>query len=43
MHWTVLEFYGSSGVVNIAHVGVPENRGEGTAGLEELARSFRFE
>src|SRR4029450_13270111 len=43
MHWTVLEFYGSSGVVNVAHVGIPEDSGEGIAGLEVLARSFRFE
>jgi hypothetical protein len=27
MHWTVLEFYGSSGVVNVAHVGIPEDSG----------------
>jgi hypothetical protein len=43
MHWTVLEFYGSSGVVTVAHVGIPEDSGEGIAGLEVLARSFRFE
>jgi hypothetical protein len=43
MHWTVLEFYGSSGVVNVAHVGIPEDSGEGIAGLEVLANSFRFE
>ena len=42
MHWTVLEFYGSSGVVTVAHVGIPEDRAEGIAGLEVLARSFRF-
>jgi hypothetical protein len=43
MHWTVLEFYSSSGVVTVAHVGIPEDSGEGIAGLEVLARSFRFE
>ena len=43
MHWTVLEFYGSSGVVTVAHVGIPEDREEGIAGLDQLARSFRFE
>jgi hypothetical protein len=43
MHWTVLEFYGSSGVVTVTHVGIPEDREEGLAGLEMLARSFRFE
>ena len=42
MHWTVLEFYGSSGVVTVAHVGIPEDREEGIAGLEVLGRSFRF-
>ncbi len=42
MHWTVLEFYGSSGVVTVAYVGIPEDREEGLAGLEVLARSFRF-
>jgi len=43
MHWTVLEFYSSSGVVTVAHVGIPEVRGEGIACLEALAYSFRFE
>jgi hypothetical protein len=43
MHWTVLEFYGSSGVVTVAHVGIPEDRNEGIAGLEEIARWFRFD
>ena len=43
MHWAVLEFYGSSGVVTVARVGIPENREEGIDGLEVLARSFRFE
>ena len=42
MHWTVLEFYGSSGVVTVAHIGIPEDREEGIAGREVLARSFRF-
>lgn len=42
IHWTVLEFYGSSGVVTVAHMGIPENRDEGIPGLEVLARSFRF-
>jgi hypothetical protein len=43
MHWTVLEFYGSAGVVTVAHVGIPEDRDEGIAGLEAIARWFRFE
>jgi hypothetical protein len=42
MHWTILEFYGSSGVVTVAYVGIPEDREEGLAGLEVLARTFRF-
>ena len=42
MHWTVLGFYGSSGMVTVAHVGVPEDREEGIAGLEVIAQSFRF-
>jgi hypothetical protein len=42
IHWTVLEFYSSSGVVTAAHMGIPENRDEGIAGLEVLARSLRF-
>jgi hypothetical protein len=43
MHWTVLGFYGSSGMVTVAHVGVPEDREEGIAGLEVIAQSFRFQ
>jgi hypothetical protein len=43
MHWTVLEFYGSSAVVTIVHVGTPEDRREGIDGLEVLANSFHFE
>ena len=43
MHWTVLEFYDSSGVVTVAHVGTPEDRDEGIAGLEVIARWFRFD
>ena len=43
MRWTILEFYGSSGAVIVAHVGTPENREEGIAGLEKLAQSFRFD
>jgi len=43
MHWTVLEFYGSSGVATVAHVGTPEDRDEGIAGLEVIARWFRFD
>jgi hypothetical protein len=42
MRWTVLEFYGSAGTVNVAHVGIPEDSEEGIAGLEGLASSFRF-
>lgn len=41
MHWTVLEFYGSSGAVIVAHVGTPRDRDEGLAALEKL--SFRFD
>ncbi len=43
MHWTVLEFYSSAGVVTVAHVGIPEDSGEGIAGLDVLAQSFRFQ
>jgi len=43
VHWTVLEFYGQSGAVTVAHVGTPEDRDEGLAALEKLARSFRFD
>lgn len=43
MHWTVLEFYSDAGVVTVAHVGIPEDRTEGIAGLEMIARGFRFE
>ena len=43
MHWTVLNFYGSSHIVTVAHLGTPEDSEEGIAGLEVIARSFRFE
>ncbi len=43
IHWTALEFYGSSGAVTVAHLGTPEDRDEGIAGLEEIARWFRFD
>lgn len=43
MRWTLLFFYSSSYVVTVAHVGTPENSEEGIAGLEVIARSFRFE
>ena len=43
MRWTVLSFYGSSHVVMVAHVGTPEDSEEGIAGLEMIARSFRFQ
>ena len=43
MHWTVLNFYGSSSIVTVAHLGTPEDIKEGIAGLEVIVRSFRFE
>lgn len=43
MHWTVLTFYSGPDVVAVAHVGVPEDRNEGIAGLEAIARTFRFD
>jgi len=43
MYWTVLGFYSSAHVVAIWHVGIPEDRNEGVAGLEAIGRSFRFE
>jgi len=43
LHYTVLNFYGSSYVVTVAHTGTPEGSEEGMAGLDVIARSFRFE
>jgi len=43
MHWTLLAFDRSSDLVTIAHVGIPEDRNEGIAGLDVIARTFRFD
>jgi len=38
-----LGFFNSSDTISLAHVGTPENREEGLAGLEEIAKSLRFD
>jgi hypothetical protein len=43
LYWTVLGFFNSSDTISLAHVGTPENREEGLAGLEEIAKSLRFD
>ena len=43
MRWTVLFLHGESHSATVAHIGIPEDAGEGLAGLETIARSFRFE
>jgi hypothetical protein len=43
MHWTVLGLYTSADTVLIAHLGTPENRDEGLAGLEAIATSLRLD
>jgi hypothetical protein len=43
MHWTVLGFYSAEDTILLAHLGTPENREEGLAGLEAIAASMRFD
>ena len=43
MHWTVLGLFNSTDTISLAHVGTPEDREEGIAGLEAIASSIRFE
>jgi len=43
MHWTVLGLYTENDTVSIAHLGIPEDRDEGIAGLEAIVTSLRFD
>jgi hypothetical protein len=43
MYWTVLGIYTSNDTVSLAHLGTPEDRDEGIAGLEAIATSLRFD
>jgi hypothetical protein len=43
MYWTVLGVYTSNDTVSLAHLGTPEDRDEGIAGLEAIATSLRFD
>jgi hypothetical protein len=43
LYWTVLGFFNSTDTVSLAHVGTPENREEGLAALETIAKSLRFD
>jgi len=43
MHWTVLGVYTANDTISVAHLGTPENRDEGIAGLEAIATSIRFD
>jgi hypothetical protein len=43
MYWTVLGVYTSNDTVSLAHLGIPEDRDEGIAGLEGIAASLRFD
>jgi len=42
MHWTVLGLYTAVDTILLAHLGTPENRAEGIAGLEAIATSLRL-
>jgi hypothetical protein len=42
LHWTVLGLYTASDTILLAHLGTPENREEGIAGLETIAASLRL-
>jgi len=42
MHWTVLGLYTVNDTIFLAHLGTPENRDEGIAGLEAIATSLRL-
>ena len=41
MHWTVLGLYTDVDTILLAHLGTPENREEGIAGLESIATTLR--
>jgi hypothetical protein len=43
LHWTVLGLFNSTDTISLAHVGTPENRDEGLAGLEAIAETIRFD
>lgn len=43
MHWTVLGLYFANDTIFVAHLGTPENREEGIAGLEAIASSLRLD
>jgi len=43
MHWTVLGLYTDVDSILLAHLGTPENREEGIAGLEAIATSLRLD
>ena len=43
MHWTVLGLYAVNDTIFLAHLGTPENRDEGIAGLEAIATSLRLD
>jgi hypothetical protein len=43
MHWTILGLYTAVDTILLAHLGTPENRDEGIAGLEAIATSLRLD
>jgi len=43
MHWTILGLYTEVDSILLAHLGTPENREEGIAGLEAIATSLRLD
>jgi hypothetical protein len=43
MHWTVLGLHRYNDTISLAHVGIPEDRAEGIAGIKAIATSLRFD